>query len=99
MSPSQASCSALSQEQYEYDSLGRLTKDRRLMPDGTFSPADAVRPWDTLSDDEKRLFSRMAEVFAGYSEYTDVQIGRVRRKLESAAPGEDSCGHDVPCLC
>ena len=27
---------------------------------------DTVRPWDSLSDDEKRLFARMAEVFAGF---------------------------------
>ena len=34
---------------------------------GTFSAGDAVRPWDTLYDEEKRLFSRMAEVYAGFS--------------------------------
>ena len=28
-------------------------------------PLDVVRPWDSLSDDEKRLFCRMAEVYAG----------------------------------
>ena len=32
---------------------------------------------NSLSADEKRLFSRMAEVYAAYSEYTDVQIGRI----------------------
>jgi arylsulfatase len=32
------------------------------MTEGTFGEADLVRPWDSLSDDEKRLFSRMAEV-------------------------------------
>jgi arylsulfatase A-like enzyme len=52
------------------------------MPEGTFSPNDMVRPWDSLSDDEKRLFSRMAEVFAGFSEYTDHQIGRIVDYLE-----------------
>ena len=41
------------------------------MPDGTYSPLDDVRPWDSLSDEEKALFARMAEVFAGFSEYTD----------------------------
>lgn len=54
------------------------------MPDGSHSPDDDVRPWDTLSDDEKTLFSRMAEVYAGYSEYTDVQIGRVIDYLEQS---------------
>ena len=43
---------------------------------------DTVRPWDSLSDDEKRLFTRMAEVFAGFLSYTDAQIGRVLDYLE-----------------
>jgi arylsulfatase A-like enzyme len=54
------------------------------MPEGTFAETDAVRPWDTLSDDEKRLFSRMAEVYAGFSEYTDVQVGRIVDYLEES---------------
>jgi arylsulfatase A-like enzyme len=37
-----------------------------------------------LNADEKKLFSRMAEVFAGYSEYTDVQIGRIIDYLEQS---------------
>ncbi|MGH3040014.1 MAG: arylsulfatase, partial [Gaiellaceae bacterium] len=54
------------------------------MSEGTSSETDFVRPWDTLSDDEKKLFSRMAEVYAGFSEYTDVQIGRVVDYLEES---------------
>ena len=45
---------------------------------------DAVRPWDSLNDDEKRLFSRMAEVYAGFSEYTDHQVGRIVDYLEES---------------
>ncbi|MCC5582225.1 sulfatase-like hydrolase/transferase, partial [Microtetraspora sp. AC03309] len=68
--------------------------DKGIMPEGTeltpinplpedvASEADAVRPWDSLSPDEKKLFSRMAEVFAGFSEYTDAQVGRVVDYLE-----------------
>ncbi len=52
-------------------------------PNGEPWPAqDTVRPWDTLDDDEKKLFSRMAEVFAGFLSYTDAQIGRVLDYLE-----------------
>jgi arylsulfatase A-like enzyme len=54
------------------------------MPEGTHSEDDNVRPWDSLSDDEKKLFSRMAEVYAAFSEYTDVQIGRVIDYLEES---------------
>ncbi|MGN6131953.1 MAG: sulfatase-like hydrolase/transferase [Nocardioidaceae bacterium] len=54
-------------------------------PDGQPWPAlDTVRPWDSLSPDEQRLFTRMAEVFAGYVEYTDDQVGRVIDFLESS---------------
>jgi arylsulfatase len=54
-------------------------------PDGQPWPLlDTVRPWESLSDDEKRLFVRMAEVFAGYVSYTDDQVGRVIDFLESS---------------
>ncbi|MDQ2638025.1 MAG: sulfatase-like hydrolase/transferase, partial [Actinomycetota bacterium] len=50
----------------------------------TWPEQDTVRPWDALSDDEKKLFSRMAEVFAGFLSYTDAQIGRVLDYLEQS---------------
>jgi arylsulfatase len=54
-------------------------------PDGKPWPTlDTVRPWGSLSDDERRLFSRMAEVFAGFVSYTDDQIGRVIEYLEQS---------------
>ncbi|MDO3636476.1 arylsulfatase [Mycolicibacterium arseniciresistens] len=54
-------------------------------PDGQPWPEqDTVRPWDSLSGDEQRLFSRMAEVFAGFLSYTDAQIGRVLDYLEES---------------
>ncbi len=48
-------------------------------------PADAelsrhdpdVQKWDSLSDDEKKLYARMMEVFAGFLEHTDHHIGRL----------------------
>ncbi|MGW0043295.1 arylsulfatase [Rhodococcus sp. NPDC003348] len=54
-------------------------------PDGQPWPMlDTVRPWDSLTDDERRLFIRMAEVFAGYISYADDQIGRVIDHLEES---------------
>jgi arylsulfatase len=51
--------------------------------DGTpWSPLDVVRPWDSLDATERKLFARMAEVYAGYTSYTDDQIGRVIDHLE-----------------
>ena len=40
--------------------------DTRTGPDGKPFPAlDYTKPWDSLSADERRLFARMAEVYAG----------------------------------
>jgi arylsulfatase A-like enzyme len=43
---------------------------------------DDLQKWDTLSADEKKLFARQAEVFAGYTAYTDHEIGRVIQTVE-----------------
>jgi len=47
------------------------------LPKDVANPADFVRPWDSLTPDEKHLFSRLAEVYAAFSEYTDDQVGRI----------------------
>jgi arylsulfatase A-like enzyme len=52
------------------------------LPEDVANPADYVRPWGSLNADEKKLFSRLAEVYAGFSEYTDAQVGRIIDYLE-----------------
>ncbi|MFZ1320706.1 MAG: arylsulfatase [Ignavibacteria bacterium] len=54
------------------------------------APGDLVRPWDSLNAKEKKLFSRLAEVYAGFSEYTDVQIGRIIDYLEKTGQMENT---------
>ncbi len=60
------------------------------MPKDMANPADYVRPWDSLNADEKKLFSRLAEVYAAFSEYTDVQIGRVIDYLQESGQLENT---------
>ena len=36
-----------------------------------------VKPWADCSDDEKKLYARMMEVYAGFLTHTDHQIGRL----------------------
>ncbi len=56
----------------------------RTGPNGEPWPMlDTVRPWESLSDDEKRLFVRMAEVFAGYISYYDDRLGRIIDYLDN----------------
>jgi arylsulfatase A-like enzyme len=52
-------------------------------PDGQGWPElDTVRPWESLPEDEKTLFRRMAEVYAGFLSHADDQIGRLLDYLE-----------------
>ena len=61
---------------------GTVNTKLNPLPEDMANPADFVPPWDSLSDDEKKLFIRMAEVYAGFSEYTDHQVGRIVEYLE-----------------
>ena len=41
-----------------------------------------IKPWDSLTPTEKRVFSRFNEVFAGFAAHTDNEIGRLVQFLE-----------------
>ena len=59
------------------------TPETRHGPDGQpFPPLDYTRPWGSLNADERRLFARMAEVYAGFLAHVDHHIGRLLDYLE-----------------
>ena len=53
-------------------------------------PASAILPdrnpnikaWDQLSPDEKKLYARFMEIYAGYLTYTDYEVGRLINHLK-----------------
>jgi arylsulfatase A-like enzyme len=51
---------------------------------------DVVRPWESLSEDEKRLFRRMAEVYAGFLSHADHELGRLLDYLEESGQLENT---------
>ena len=58
--------------------LGIVPKNTRLAP----KPAD-IKDWSVLSADEKRLFARQMEVFAGFAEHTDMEVGRLIQAIDA----------------
>ncbi len=66
-----------------WDKLREETLARQIklgvVPPGTkLAPKpEPIKDWDALSPDEKKLFARQMEVFAGFGEYTDTEIGRL----------------------
>ncbi|MCU1353762.1 MAG: arylsulfatase [Acidimicrobiales bacterium] len=57
--------------------LGVLPAHAELSPRPDWVPA-----WDDLTTDERRVYARYMEAFAGYLSHTDAQIGRVIDFLE-----------------
>jgi len=71
-----------------WDKLREETLARQIklgvVPAGTkLAPKpEAIKNWDQLSVDEKTLFTRQMEIFAGFGEYADHEIGRVVQAIE-----------------
>lgn len=59
-------------------------KQRGLIPADTKLPGkpEDLKDWVDLTDDEQTLFTRQAEVFAGFLEQTDYEIGRFLGAIE-----------------
>ncbi len=57
--------------------LGVIPANAKLTP----WPAEIPR-WDSLTEVQKKLYTRQAEVFAGYAAYTDHEIGRVIQAVQ-----------------
>ncbi|HEX4969225.1 MAG TPA: arylsulfatase [Nitrospiraceae bacterium] len=70
-------------DQFREETLARQIK-LGVVPQGTkLAPKpEAIKDWDKLTGDEKKLFSRQMEIYAGFGEYTDTEIGRLVQALE-----------------
>jgi arylsulfatase len=66
-----------------WDKLREKTLARQielgLVPPGTklANKPEAIKDWDKLTADEKKLFARQMEVYAAFGEYADYEIGRL----------------------
>ncbi len=58
-------------------SLGIIPENTNLAP----KPTD-IKDWKKLSKNERKLFARQAEVFAGFMEMTDYEVGRLIDAIE-----------------
>ncbi len=65
--------------------MGIVPADTKL----TEMPAD-IKDWETLSDNEKRLFALQMETFAGFAEHTDVEVGRLVSAIDEIGELENT---------
>ncbi len=73
------------------ETLARQIKMGMVPPGTRLAPKPpAIKDWDALSADEKRLFTRQAEVFAAFAEYTDHEIGRMLAAFEDIGEADNT---------
>jgi arylsulfatase A-like enzyme len=65
--------------------LGIVPQSTKLTP-----RPDSIPSWDSCSPDEKRLYARMQEVFAGFLEHVDAQVGKMVDAIEQMGLRDDT---------
>jgi arylsulfatase len=79
-----------------WDKLREETLARQIamgiVPAGTRLAAKppAIKDWDKLSAEEKRLFTHQVEVFAAYLDYTDHEIGRMLEAIQATGEADNT---------
>jgi arylsulfatase A-like enzyme len=66
--------------------LGVIPQDAKLTP----WPDKLLKNWDQLTDEEKKLFIRQANVYAAYLAYADHEIGRVIQAVQDMSKLDDT---------
>ena len=74
-------------DDYREETLERQKK-LGVVPADTRLTARSKGParWDSLNADQKRLYARMMEVFAGYGAQCDYETGARRRRGQGSFP-------------
>ena len=79
-----------------WDKVREETYERQLkmgiIPAGTkLTPRpDWVKPWDSLSADEKRLYARFMENYAGFLSFTDHECGRLLQAIRELPDADNT---------
>lgn len=65
--------------------MGLIPKDTKLTP-----RPEWVKAWDSLSDDEHKLYTRLMENFAAFLAYTDAEVGRFLDAIRALPDGDNT---------
>ena len=79
-----------------WDAVREATYQRQLRmgiipPNTKLTPRpDWVKPWDSLSADEKKLYARFMENYAGYMALTDAECGRLLNAIKELPDADNT---------
>ncbi|NLT23897.1 MAG: arylsulfatase [Syntrophorhabdus sp.] len=79
------------------ETLARQKKLGVVPPDTKLAPKpNAIKDWDKLSPDEKRLFARQMEIYAAFGEYADFEVGRLIDAIDSMGQLDNTLVFYIP---
>lgn len=65
-------------DKYREETFARQKKMGIIPQDAKLTPRpDSLPAWDSLPEEERKVFARMMEVFAGFTAHTDHEVGRL----------------------
>ncbi|AMV41015.1 Arylsulfatase (plasmid) [Planctomyces sp. SH-PL62] len=78
-------------DRYREETLARQKALGVVPPDTRLAPKpEAIKDWEGLTPDERRAFARQMEVFAGYGEMVDHEVGRLVAAVEALGRMDDT---------
>jgi len=78
-------------DRYREETLARQKALGVVPPDTRLAPKpEAIKDWESLTPDERRAFARQMEVFAGYGEMVDHEVGRLVAAVEGLGRMDDT---------
>jgi arylsulfatase len=78
-------------DKYREEVFERQKRFGVIPPDAELTPRDEAFPaWESLSPELKKLYARQMEVYAGYSENADHEVGRVIATIEEMGELDDT---------
>ena len=78
-------------DKYREETLARQIELGVVPPDTKLTPRPKDIPaWDTLSADEKKLYTRQMEVFAAFASHTDHEVGRLYDAIDDLGEADNT---------
>jgi arylsulfatase A-like enzyme len=78
-------------DKYREETFARQKKLGVIPADAKLTPRPAALPaWDSLPPEQKKLYARQMEVYAGFTENADYQVGRVVGAIDDLGYGDDT---------
>ncbi|MFS0911601.1 arylsulfatase [Microbacterium sp. 179-I 3D2 NHS] len=81
---------ALRDERFARQRSAGIVPERTALPEDRIADGDRIPAWESLTDDERRLFARHMEVYAAAVDEIDQSVGRLLERLDRSGERDNT---------